>query len=122
VVSGSAAFQRAGNALTINQASNLAIINWQGFSISAGELTKFVQPSAMSATLNRVVSGNPSSLLGRLEANGRIFLINPNGILVGGGAVINTNGFVASTHDVRDSQFLAGGDLNFVGSSKAGIQ
>lgn len=122
VAAGAATFQRAGNALTIRQSSDRAVINWQGFSIGASELTKFIQPSASSAVLNRVVSGSPSSLLGQLESNGKVFLINPNGILVGGGAVINTNGFVASTRDIRDSQFMSGGDLNFSGTSTAGIQ
>ncbi|HYC44717.1 MAG TPA: filamentous hemagglutinin N-terminal domain-containing protein [Burkholderiales bacterium] len=122
VIAGSATFNRSGNALTVNQGTDRAIINWQGFSIGAGELTKFVQPNAASAVLNRVVSGDPSRLLGRLEANGKVFLINPNGILVGGGAVINTNSFIASTRDVSNAQFMAGGDLKFVGDSKASIQ
>ncbi len=121
LIAGSATFQRSTNALTIQQTTDRAIINWQGFSIGAAELTKFVQPSAASAVLNRVISGNPSSLLGRLEANGKVFLINPNGILVGGGAVINTHAFIGSTLDVSNAKFLAGGDLNFVGDSKAGI-
>lgn len=121
VIAGSAAISSTGNTLTVRQGTDRAIINWQGFSIGAGELTKFVQPNAGSAVLNRVVTGNPSALLGRLEANGKVFLINPNGILVGGGAVINTNSFVASTLDVSNAQFMAGGDLNFAGTSKAAI-
>jgi filamentous hemagglutinin family protein len=121
VVAGSATFQRSANTLTVQQGTDRAIINWQGFSIGASELTRFVQPSAASAVLNRVVSGDPSSLLGRLEANGKVFLINPNGILVGGGAVINTNSFIASTLDVSNAKFLAGGDLSFVGDSRSGI-
>jgi len=122
VIAGSASIQGAGNTLTVRQATDRAIINWQGFSIGAGEVTKFIQPNAGSAALNRVVSGDPSRLLGRLEANGKVFLINPNGILVGGGAVINTHSFVASTRDVSNAQFMAGGDLKFVADSKAGIQ
>ena len=63
VAAGSASFDRAGSTLTIHT-SDRVIINWQDFSIGGGELTKFVQPSAMSCALNRVVSGNPSSILG----------------------------------------------------------
>jgi filamentous hemagglutinin family protein len=122
VVAGSAAIQRSGNTLTVTQGTPRAVINWQGFSIGAGEVTKFVQPGAGSATLNRVTSGNPSVLLGRLEANGQVFVINPNGILVGAGAVINTNAFIASTLNVPNTQFLAGGELDFTGSSTAGIR
>lgn len=122
VVAGAASVQQNGSTLTINQISDRAIINWQNFSIGAGELTRFNQPGANSAVLNRVVSGNPSSLLGTLEANGQVFLINPNGILVGGGARINTAGFVASTLNVADAAFLLGGDLSFLGSSAANIK
>jgi filamentous hemagglutinin family protein len=96
VVAGSASFDRAGSSLTITT-SHPVIINWQDFSIQSGELTKFVQPSAMSTALNRVVGGNPSAIYGTLQANGQVFLINPNGVLVGGGAVIDTAGFVATS-------------------------
>ncbi len=122
VVAGAASIQQSGATLNIHQTSDRAIINWQNFSIGAGETAKFLQPGPGSATLNRVLSGNPSSLLGRLEANGSVFLINPNGILVGGGAVINTHSFIASTLDLTDSQFMSGANLNFLGDSKAGIQ
>jgi filamentous hemagglutinin family protein len=121
VVAGSASFDRGGSTLTIHT-SHRVIINWQDFSIQSGELTKFVQPSASSAALNRVVSGNPSAIYGTLQANGQIFLINPNGILVGGGAVIDTGGFIASTFDVANDQFLAGGQMNFMGGSTAAIE
>jgi filamentous hemagglutinin family protein len=121
VVAGSAGFDRSGSSLTIHT-SDRVIINWQDFSINAGELTKFVQPNATSAALNRVVSGNPSAIYGNLQANGQVFLLNPNGILVGGGAVIDTSGFFASTLDVNNSEFLQGGDLHFTGSSAARIE
>nr|WP_236589444.1 filamentous hemagglutinin N-terminal domain-containing protein [Ramlibacter aurantiacus] len=85
-----------------------AIINWQRFSIAPGEVARFVQPSTQSAVLNRVTGAEASQLLGQLQANGRVFLINPNGIVIGGGARIDTNGFVASTLDMADADFLAG--------------
>ena len=121
VAAGSASFDRNGTTLTINT-SDRVIINWQDFSIASGELTKFIQPSATSAALNRVVSGNPSAIFGTLQANGQIFLINPNGILVGNGAVIDTGGFIASTFDVSNSEFLSGGNLHFTGDSAAKVE
>ena len=84
------------------------ILNWQTFSIGAGETTRFVQLNAASAVLNRVVGANPSSILGRLESNGRVFLINPNGIVFGGGSVVDVAGMIASTRDISDADFLAG--------------
>jgi filamentous hemagglutinin family protein len=121
VAAGSAAITSAGQTLTVNQTSHTAIINWQSFSIGSGELTKFVQPSATSAALNRVLGGNPSAIYGTLSANGQIYLINPNGILVGPGGVVNTAGFTASTRDISNQDFLSG-NLHFVGDSDAGVQ
>jgi len=112
-----------GTALTtINQSANQVIINWQNFSIGAGEVTRFVQPSATAAALNRVVSGNPSQIYGSLQANGRVFVINPNGILVGPSGQIDTKGFVASTLDVPDASFMSGANLILSGNSTASVR
>jgi trimeric autotransporter adhesin len=122
VVGGSATIGGTSTATLISQTTGRAIINWQDFSIGSGQLVRFVQPDATSATLNRVVGTASSSLLGTLEANGRVFLINPNGVLIGAGARIDTAGFLASTLDVSDSAFLQGGDLVFSGDSTAAIK
>ncbi len=121
VVNGSASIQSSGSSLTVNQTTNRAVINWQGFSVGAGETAQFNLPNSSSAVLNRVTSGNPSSLLGTLNSNGNVYLINPNGILVGNGANINVGGLVASTLDVSNQQFMKGGKLDFSGSSLKGI-
>ena len=119
VVSGSASFAQQGNTLTITNSPG-AIIHWNDFSIKAGETTRFVQNSAASSVLNRVITpGNPSHLLGNLESNGRVFLINPAGILVGHGAMIDTAGFVASTLNLSNEDFVAN-RLNFSASPLAG--
>ncbi len=121
VVAGSANITNAGSTLTINQGSDKAIITWQNFSINSGELTKFLVPNSSSATLNRVLGGNPSAIYGTLQSNGQLFLVNPNGIVVGAGGRIDTAGFLGSTLDVSNSSFLNGGDLHFLGTSGAGI-
>jgi filamentous hemagglutinin family protein len=71
-------------------ASDKAIINWKEFSIDLGESVQFIQPQAFSAVLNRVTTGNPSKLFGTLNANGIVYLINPNGIIIGKEGTINT--------------------------------
>lgn len=121
VVAGSAAINQAGSTLTIQQQSQRAIINWDSFSIGAGQTTTFVQPSASAAVLNRVTGGDVSAIHGALSANGQVWLINPNGVLVGSTGVIDTAGFLASTANVGDSVFLAGGDALFSGASDAKI-
>jgi len=107
---------------TINQHGNRVVINWQNFSIGSGEVTRFVQPSATSWALNRVISGNPSFLNGALQANGHVLVLNPNGILIGAQGKIDTKGFVASTLDIKDSTFMRGGALTLSGNSTASVR
>ena len=76
--------------------------------LGAGEITRFLQQSASSAVLNRVVGAMPSSIMGQLLSNGRVYLINPHGILFGAGARIDVAGLVASTLQMNDADFLAG--------------
>lgn len=118
VKSGEASFNRAGSTLTITNNPG-AIIHWQGFSIDAGETTRFVQQSASSAVLNRVVGGDPSTILGSLQSNGKVFLINPSGILFGQGSRIDVAALVATTLSLSDEDFLAG-RLNFTAGALQG--
>ena len=110
VVGGSATISNQGtSSVTINQSSGSAIINWNTFNIGVNESVKFNQPNSSSIVLNRVTGGlGPSEILGTLTANGRVFVINRDGILFGPGAVINTAGFLASTSDIKNSDFMAG--------------
>ncbi len=122
VVGGSASISSSGSTLNVNSASQRAVINWQGFSINNGEVTNFNMPNSNAAVLNRVVSGNPSAIYGALNSNGKVYLINPNGIMVGPTGQINVNSFVASTLNVPDTQFMNNtGELNFAGTSGASI-
>ncbi|AHF94234.1 hypothetical protein OPIT5_08855 [Opitutaceae bacterium TAV5] len=119
VVSGNAAIHQTGpNGLQIDQSSRAAIINWGGFSIGEGGAVHFANGSG--ATLNRVTGGLPSRIDGSLTATGGVYLVNQAGVVVGSEGRVNTGGsFVASTHDVSDAAFLAGGDLVFSGNSDA---
>lgn len=107
VTSGSAAISSSGSTLTVTNSPN-TIINWHDFSIGTGEMTQFIQQSATSAVLNRVTGGDPSLILGTLQSNGRVFLINPAGIVFGAGSVVDVAGLVASTLNIEDGAFLAG--------------
>lgn len=106
----------------ITQTTDKAAINWQSFNIGAGQHTQFIQPSASSITLNRVVGGNPSEILGRLSANGTIMLVNPDGILFGRNSRVDVAGLVASTHDIRTDDFMAGKfNFNIPGKPNASV-
>ena len=94
-------------------------INWQSFSIPGGSTTHFAQPDAASTSINRVLGGNPSAIFGTLSSNGRLVLVNPAGITVGAGAVVDTAGFTASTLRMTDADAIAG-RLRFGDGSAAG--
>ena len=107
VVAGQVSMVGSPNQLLITNSPG-AIINWQSFSILPGELTRFVQQSSSSTVLNRITGQDPTKILGALQSNGKVFLINPNGILFGAGARVDVNGLVASTLNLSDADFLAG--------------
>jgi len=107
VVHGQATFQQQGNVFSITNTPG-AIINWQSFSVNQGEITRFIQQGADSAVLNRIVGQDPSRILGALQSNGRVFLINPNGILFGKDARVDVGALVASSLQMSDADFLAG--------------
>ncbi|MCF6290533.1 MAG: filamentous hemagglutinin N-terminal domain-containing protein [Desulfobacterales bacterium] len=107
VVSGRVSLAAQDNTLTITNSPE-AIIHWRDFSINANEAVRFVQQNSASSVLNRITGGNPSRIFGLLESNGRVFLINPNGILFGPDSRIDVNGLVASTLDISDRDFLSG--------------
>ncbi|MSQ52839.1 MAG: filamentous hemagglutinin N-terminal domain-containing protein, partial [Betaproteobacteria bacterium] len=107
VVNGQASIAANGSTLSVMNTPG-AVINWQGFSIQTNETTKFIQQSAASSVLNRVVTADPSVILGALQSNGRVFLINPAGILVGAGARIDVGAFVGSTLNLSNADFIAG--------------
>ena len=108
VTDGAATITESGNRVDIHQSTDKVIIDWRSFSIGAGEITEFHQPSAGSIALNRVTGADPSHIFGTLRANGRVFLINPNGILFGAGSRVDVSGLVATTSDIRNEDFMAG--------------
>jgi len=105
VTTGSATIASSGTTTNINQSTQKASINWQGFSIASNETVNFNQPSASSITLNRVVGNETSVIAGALNANGKVFILNSNGILFTQGSSVNTSGLVASTLNLSDEDF-----------------
>ncbi|OBX83632.1 adhesin, partial [Haemophilus aegyptius] len=106
VVSGSASMSINGKNITITNSPD-AIINWKQFNINQDELVSFVQENSNSAVFNHVTSDQISQLKGVLNSNGHVFLINPNGIVMGKDAVINAAAFTASTLNISDKDLKA---------------
>ncbi|MEA9983553.1 filamentous hemagglutinin N-terminal domain-containing protein, partial [Herbaspirillum sp. RTI4] len=110
--------QTNANSLLINQSSNRAVLNWNSFNIGAGNSVQFQQPGSSAAVLNRVTGLTGSSqIMGTLTANGQVFLVNPQGIVFGNGAMVNVAGLMASTKDIGNAAFMSGNqDLIFGGA------
>lgn len=105
VSSGAATISTTGSTTTINQSTAKAAIDWSSFSSNSNEAINFVQPNSSSITLNRVTGNSISTLNGQLNANGQVFIINPNGVLFGSTSQVNTGGLVASTLNLSNSDF-----------------
>ena len=108
VVGGDATVSGLGTShVTINQASQRAILNWQSFNIAPNEVTQFVQPNASAIALNRIFDQSPTQILGSLQANGTVMLVNPNGVFFGSNAQVNVGGLIASSLNITNANFLA---------------
>ena len=118
VTNGSATFSQQGSSLNITNSPG-TIIDWQKFSVQKDETTRFIQQSVDSAVLNRVVGQDPSQILGKLQSNGRVFIINPNGILFGANSIVDVGGLVASTLNLSNENFISQ-QLNFSGNGRNG--
>ncbi|NNL99653.1 MAG: filamentous hemagglutinin N-terminal domain-containing protein, partial [Gammaproteobacteria bacterium] len=108
VVGGAATISRPDAATTIiNQASHNVAIDWDKFNIGANERVQFAQPGRSASALNRIFDQNPSRILGRLDANGRVVLLNPNGVFFGPNARVNVGALTAAGAKLGDDQLQA---------------
>lgn len=94
--------------MNINQNTQKAIVNWNGFSINANEAVNIQQPNVSSILLNRVVGMDASVIQGQLNANGQVYLVNPNGVLFSHSSSVDVGGLIASTHNISNADFLNG--------------
>ena len=95
-------------AMTVNQASQRAVINWNTFNVGSNASVNFVQPNAQAVTLNRVNDSNPSQIFGRISANGQVFLTNANGVYFSPTSSVDVGALTATTHSITDDNFMSG--------------
>ncbi|MEY8875711.1 MAG: caspase family protein [Leptothrix sp. (in: b-proteobacteria)] len=119
VVNGQASATLSGTTLTVRNTPD-TILNWASFSIGAQNAVRFEQNSAQSQVLNRVTGNDPSAILGSLSSNGRVWLLNPNGVLFGAGARVDVAGLVVSSLNLNDADWLAG-RYRFSGNAPAAV-
>ncbi len=108
VTTGSASVSTSANKTNVNQKSEDVVIDWSSFNIGSGQTTQFYQPNAQAIAVNRIGGANASQILGTLDANGRVVLINGNGVLFGKNSQVNVGSLIATTTDGSDSDVLSG--------------
>ena len=119
VAAGAATISSNGQTTTVTQTTSRAVINWDSFSVAKDKTVDFLQPNANSATLNRVTGDTTSTIAGQIHSNGAVYLINPNGIAITSSGTVQTGGgFVASTLNMADADFMAG-KIHFAGGGSS---
>lgn len=105
---GGASLTTLGKQMVIDQHLDKVVLDWDSFNISADAAVRFNQPASTSAALNRIHQADPSRILGSLDANGQVFLINQNGIVFGEGARVNVHSLTASSLNLSEKVFADG--------------
>ena len=96
-IGGSTDFSTVGDGATITAGTD-STINWDTFNIGSGETLNFNIADG-KLLLNQVTGAQVSDILGtmRQTGGGEIALVNPNGIHIGGNAVLDVNTLTLST-------------------------
>ena len=119
VSAGSGSIQASGNITQINQNSQQLVIDWDSFNVGLNESVNFLQPNSSAAVLNRIYDQNPSQIFGNINANGRVFLSNPNGMIFGANSQVNVGSLFATTLGINNDVFM-NGRYNFSAVSDGG--
>ncbi|BCD97831.1 filamentous hemagglutinin N-terminal domain-containing protein [Marinagarivorans cellulosilyticus] len=106
VSAGDASIENAGDTMNIHQDSQRVVLDFDSYNVAAGETVNYQQPNSDSVALNRVLGSELSEIHGSINANGHVYLINPNGVLFGEGAQVNVTGLVATTLDIDNQDFM----------------
>ncbi|MBX1795455.1 filamentous hemagglutinin N-terminal domain-containing protein [Campylobacter sp. US55] len=105
-----------GNTMNITGNKVNSVIQWGGgFNIAKGETVNFGQGKTNQNYLNIAYGTKSSTIDGKLEGgSNNIFLINPNGIVVGKDGSINANKIVLSASSIGDKEmqeFASSGNI-----------
>ncbi|MBN8709772.1 MAG: filamentous hemagglutinin family protein [Verrucomicrobia bacterium] len=101
---------QSGTTVNIRQNEAQAILHWETFNVGRQTTVNFDQSKGGSdvgkwVAFNKVFdpSGKPSQILGKINAQGQVYIINQNGIIFGGGSQVNTRTLVASSLPINDN-------------------
>ncbi|WP_353207731.1 MBG domain-containing protein [Sphingorhabdus sp.] len=122
VARGSATFASSGNSGTVTQTTRRAVLDWSRIVLQAGETLNFVQPDSQSIALNRSSGSAAFQIDGTINANGQVWLLNPNGTVIGATGGVNAAGFLATTAFIDADAFMdSTGRFVFSGATNAAI-
>lgn len=108
---------REGRTMTITRTANADMIDWDTFNIGKDHVVRIRQPSAEAFIVNRVTGSAASQIDGSLEANGRVYLVNPNGISFGRTAQVAVGGLIAVAGHVDDDALASGRSIGIESSA-----
>ena len=108
--------------IVLNQNTNNSVIHWDSFSVHSSGVVDFNMPSARSSSLNRVLGSTPSNIAGRVNSNGNVILVNPNGVFLTKSGTVRSNSFTASSLDINTSDFLQGRHNFYKNKKSKGIE
>ena len=101
--------------VTVQQTKSQAVLNWETLNVGKKTTLFFDQSKGGNdktqwTAFNKITdpSGKPSQILGKIEGEGQVYVINPNGILFGGSSQINLHGLVASSLPINDGLITRG--------------
>jgi len=108
IVGGAGSISQTNLNTIINQTSGSMAINWDSYNLNSNERVQYIQPNSSSLSLNRILSNSGSQINGRIDANGQVILVNPNGVFFGATSQINVGGLIASGLDISPTDFMNG--------------
>ncbi len=97
-----------GNTLNLQQASNLASIDWSHFNLASNQSVNFQVPNQNSITLNRITANEPTSIAGTIHSNGKLILLTKNDLIFSDTANVHAYSLLASSLALADDDFIAG--------------
>lgn len=107
--------ENARTIVTIQQTQQQALLYWNTFNVGSNTTVKFDQSAGGADVGNWIAfnkitdpSGNPTQILGSIQAQGQVYLINQNGIIFGGASEVNTHAMVASALPINDNLVTRG--------------
>jgi filamentous hemagglutinin family protein len=96
----------AAHVLNINQTSQRAVVNWDKFDVGSAATVNFNQPNAQASTLNKITSGSPSKIMGKINAPGTVILVNQQGVYFTPTATLDVGSVVATSHDISNADYF----------------